>query len=58
MPTDGAYLSLKGVTASGACFLALFFWLPERTGAAIMAAPVTVAFFMKSLLELFINDAF
>jgi hypothetical protein len=44
-------LSLKGVTASVAfcCFEAADD--PKTAGAAIIAAPVVVAFFMKFLLE-------
>jgi len=52
MPKLGAYFSLKGAVASVA-----FIWFgllkdPISEGAAMIAAPVAVAFFIKFLLEL------
>jgi hypothetical protein len=48
----GAYFNLKGTPASAAFFNPGVPVYPKTAGAAKIAAPVAVAFFIKFLLEL------
>jgi len=55
MPILGAYLSLKGTTASLAFFCCGIADEPKTAGAAKIAAPVVVALLIKSLREFLIT---